>query len=172
MSTKFVYICSPCRGDYEQNIAKARYYCRTIMTHYPDVIPLAPHIYFTQFLDDTVQNERSLGMEAGLELLDMCDEIWVYGIDNPSEGMQAEIDYAMKNGITVRDGMTVKEKDLTEEKLGDALLWLPPRSDDYGDVELIKSTAVRISGPTVVEIAKKLKRHRGHDIDVHPEVEA
>ena len=171
MSKKFVYICSPCRGDYEQNIQKARAYCRAVTQFYPDIIPIAPHVYFTQFLNDNIPNERSLAMEAGLALLDMCDEIWVYGLDNPSEGMQAEIDYALKNGITVRDGIKGKEKDLTEEELGDALIWLPPHSENYSDVELIKSTAVRISGPTVLDIAKNLRRHRGHDIDVHPEVE-
>lgn len=178
MSKKFVYICSPCRGDYEQNIQKARAYCHVIMKCFPTVIPIAPHIYFTQFLDDTKQNERSLGMEAGLALLDMCDEIWVFGLDNPSEGMQAEIDYAHKNGIPLRSGDFVKKigasfkvPELTEEELGDALLWLPARSDDYGDVEVLKSTAVRISGSTVVEIARALKQHRGKDVDVHVEAE-
>ena len=104
MSKKLVYICSPCRGDYEKNIREARGYCQVVIKNYPDVIPIAPHIYFTQFLDDTNPTERSLGMEAGLALLDMCDEIWVYGLNNPSKGMQAEIDYALKNGIKIRDG--------------------------------------------------------------------
>lgn len=166
MNKKLVYICSPCRGDYEQNIQKARAYCRAVVTYFPDVIPLAPHIYFTQFLDDTKQNERSLGMEAGLELLDMCDEIWVFGLDNPSEGMQAEIDYAQKNGIPVRDGMTAEKKDLTEEELGDALIALPSYSDDFGGVEVIKNTTVRISGEVVLELAKSLRRNKGHDITV------
>lgn len=104
MSKKLVYICSPYSGDRDKNTMAAHCFCRIAMNHYPDVIPIAPHIYFTQFLDDTDPTERSLGMEAGLALLDMCDEMWVYGLQNPSEGMQAEIDYALKNGIKIRDG--------------------------------------------------------------------
>lgn len=176
MSKKFVYICSPCRGDYEQNIQKARAYCRVIVTFYPDVIPIAPHLYFTQFLDDGKPNERSLGMEAGLALLDMCDEIWVFGLDNPSEGMKAEIDYAHKNGIPLRSGDFVKKigardkvPELTEEELGDALIALPSHSDDFGGVEIIKSTTVRISGEVVLELAKSLKWNKGHDITVEAE---
>lgn len=107
MSKKLVYICSPCRGDYEKNIREARGYCEAVIKNYPDVIPIAPHVYFTQFLDDTKPTERSLGMEAGLALLDKCDEIWVYGLNNPSEGMQAEIDYAQKKGIKIRDGFDI-----------------------------------------------------------------
>lgn len=119
MSKKFVYICSPCRGDYEQNLQFARAYCRTVMTFFPDVIPIAPHIYFTQFLDDEKQNERALGMEAGFALLDICDEIWVFGLDNPSEGMQAEIDYAHKNGIPLRDGHCIRKIDLDDVEAED-----------------------------------------------------
>ena len=104
MSKRLVYICSPCRGDYEKNKMETACICRIVMNHDPDVIPIAPHLYFPQFLDDTDPSERSLGMEAGLELLDMCDELWVYGLKNPSEGMRAEIDYALKKGIKLRDG--------------------------------------------------------------------
>lgn len=174
MSKKFVYICSPCRGDYEQNLQFARVYCRTVMTLFPDVIPIAPHIYFTQFLDDEKPNERSLGMESGLALLDMCDEIWVFGLDNPSEGMKAEIDYAHRNGIPLRSGSFIKEADtrpeLTEDELGDALLALPSYSDDFGGVEVIKNTTVKISGEVVLELAKSLRRNKGHDITVEADL--
>ncbi len=86
---KKVYICSPLRGNYEYNIEQAKKYCReAILQGY---IPIAPHIYFTQFLDDTKAEERQLGMQCGIELLDMCEELWVYG--EPSEGMKVEIEY-------------------------------------------------------------------------------
>ena len=42
-------------------------------------------------------------MELGIALLDMCDELWVYGINNPSEGMKKEIAYAKEHGIPVKD---------------------------------------------------------------------
>ena len=94
MRKKLVYICSPCRGDLEKNIEKAQHYCREAVELWDDVIPIAPHVYFTQFLDDTKPEERTAGMDMGLSLLAMCDELWVYGIENPSEGMRNEIKYA------------------------------------------------------------------------------
>lgn len=101
---KLVYICSPLRGDIEENIKKARSYCRRISMLMPDVIPIAPHIYCTQFLDDKHPVERRHGMDMGLHLLTLCDQVWVFGLENPSEGMQAEIELAVRRGITVRDG--------------------------------------------------------------------
>ena len=91
MRKRLIYICSPLRGDIEKNIQKAQGYCREAVDLWPDVIPIAPHVYCTQFLDDTIPQEREAGMELGIALLDMCDELWVYGINNPSEGMKKEI---------------------------------------------------------------------------------
>lgn len=94
---KKVYICSPLRGDYEQNIENAKGYCRGVVLQ--GDMPICPHIYFTQFLDDTVEHERKIGMAAGLGLLKYCDKVYVYG--EPSEGMKAEITLAKQMGIEV-----------------------------------------------------------------------
>ena len=104
MSKKLIYICSPLRGDYESNIENAETYCRLVMKFIPNAIPIAPHIYFTRFLHDTDEEERRLGMAAGIELLDKCDELWAFDMDAPSEGMRAEIEYAKERGIPVKDG--------------------------------------------------------------------
>ena len=56
-----------------------------------------------------------MAMEAGLQLLRMCSEIWVFGLDHPSEGMQAEIAFAIRHGIPIRDGMAVISKKATNE---------------------------------------------------------
>lgn len=79
-------------------------------------IPITPHIYFTRFMNDQNSKERSVAMEAGLQLLRMCSEIWVFGLDNPSEGMQAEIAFAIRNGIPIRDGMEIITKKATNEQ--------------------------------------------------------
>lgn len=102
---RLIYICSPLRGDIERNIRKAQTYCREAVEF--GVIPLAPHIYFTQFLDDRIPHERKIGMELGNEILKKCKEVWVYGIQNPSEGMKAEIELAKKFGIPVRDAVEI-----------------------------------------------------------------
>jgi len=62
-------------------------------------IPIAPHVYLTQFLDDTIPAERDIGLKMGLELLGLCDEVWVYG--EPSEGMRSEIQAAWLENIPV-----------------------------------------------------------------------
>ena len=86
---KIVYICSPLKGDMKGNIERAKGYCREAL--FSGYIPIAPHIYFTQFLDDTNEIERLIGMKCGIELLVLCDELWVYG--KPSEGMKEEIKF-------------------------------------------------------------------------------
>ncbi|MHB8964094.1 MAG: DUF7768 domain-containing protein [Saccharofermentanales bacterium] len=96
---KKVYICSPLRGDAAGNIQKAKEYSRYAIKEC-GVIPITPHIYFTAFLDDTSPQERELGIQAGLELLRDCDEVWVFG-DRLSEGMKQEIEFAHMNGIPV-----------------------------------------------------------------------
>ena len=101
---KIVYICSPLRGDgspeaIRKNIQRARNYCEDALKE--RVIPIAPHIYFTQFLDDRIPEQRMLGLKMGLELLTVCHEIWVYGKYKISEGMQAEIDFAERIGLPV-----------------------------------------------------------------------
>ena len=101
---KIIYVCSPLKGDIRQNIDNALEYCRRVTLE--GNVPIAPHAYFTSFLDDTVPHERRAGMEMGMELLKHADELHVFG-NVISEGMQNEIDYAEANGIpvTYRAGM-------------------------------------------------------------------
>ena len=151
----------------EKNITKAQGYCREAAELWPDVLPIAPHVYCTQFLDDTNPQDRAVGMDMGLSLLSMCDELWVYGIDNPSEGMKAEIAYAEEHGIPVRDAADVyrdKTGENRDAELGDALIVLPSHVGSLNGVAAMESTTVRISGEAVVDLAIQLRRHRGHDI--------
>lgn len=88
---KLAYICSPCRGDYEKNIIKAQEYCREAMND--GLLPIAPHVYFTQFVDDTDREDRKRGLRCGLQLLRYCQLIRVYGC-KVSSGMYEEIQLA------------------------------------------------------------------------------
>lgn len=97
---KKVYICSPLRGDYETNTAKAVQYSREAALS--GVLPITPHIYFTRFLNDEISEEREIGLQAGLELLSACDEIRVFG--TPTAGMAVEIRYAWEHGIPIVRG--------------------------------------------------------------------
>ena len=97
---KKIFICSAYRGDINGNIEKAKEYCRWATVEC-GVIPIAPHLFFPQFLDDSVEAERELGINIGLGLLKECSELWYFG-DSITEGMKKEIDMANQFGIPAR----------------------------------------------------------------------
>jgi len=96
---KLVYICSPLRGDIERNIGNARGYCRFATRQ--GVVPLAPHIIFTQFLDDEILEEREQGLLMGLEILKHCSELYIFG-DRISAGMLGEMEAARRLSIPIQ----------------------------------------------------------------------
>lgn len=95
-----IYICSALRGAMEENIRKARVYCEYVVREHGK-IPIAPHIYLTQFLDDNISADREFGLKAGLSLLLECDELWYFG-DQITRGMTDEICYALNHDIPVK----------------------------------------------------------------------
>ncbi len=97
---KKIFICSPYRGNVRKNVRAARSYCRKAALL--GFIPIAPHLLFTQFLDDCVESERNLGIEAGIALMKTCESVWVFG--EPSQGMLTEIALAAICGIPVLSG--------------------------------------------------------------------
>lgn len=94
-----IYVCSPLRGDTRRNIQKAIGYCRYVYAK--GGIPIAPHAIFTQFLDDEILEERAAGINMGMQLLSLCDEVWVFG-KKISEGMFTEIERAKALGIKIK----------------------------------------------------------------------
>lgn len=88
-----VYVCSPYRGDIEANVNRAKSYCRDICLE--GNIPVCPHIYFTQFLDDSNTYERSLALDFNKELMRDCDFVYVYG-NYISSGMNEELKWAIQ----------------------------------------------------------------------------
>ena len=93
---KMVYLASPLRGDYGGNIKKAVEYSRLVSEC--GLLPLAPHIIFSQWCNDTIPEQREQGLKLGLSLLEKCDEMWVMG-RKISQGMQGEVDFAREHGI-------------------------------------------------------------------------
>jgi len=90
---KLVYVCSPVRGNVEENLKKANRYCEYVAGcgH----IPLAPHLAWQGFLQEEIPGNREKALEMGLGLLKYCSEVWCMG-DEISQGMQGEIDAAEK----------------------------------------------------------------------------
>lgn len=64
-----------------------------------EYVRIAPHGYFTQFLEDNVESERIPGIDCRIALLDKCNKIWVYTEKGISKGMRTEIKYAEQTGI-------------------------------------------------------------------------
>ena len=92
-----MYVCSPYAGDVERNVLRARRCCRYAADH--GCIPLAPHLFLPQFLDE--KTERNLALFMGIALLSKCAELWIFG-ENISPGMELEIRYAQKKGKPIK----------------------------------------------------------------------
>lgn len=92
-----VYICSPFQGDIAGNTRKARRYSRFAVDK--GAIPLAPHLFFSQFMKE--ETERELALFMGMVLLGHCSELWVFG-GRISDGMKAEIAKAEKKQMRIR----------------------------------------------------------------------
>lgn len=110
MSRKMIYVSSPYRSyaDNEgrrklqvaRNIGVAKTACERVARL--GAIPIAPHLYFTQFLNDDDSEDRVLGMKLGLDVLESCDELWLVTDSLISTGMMAELEKAVELNLPVR----------------------------------------------------------------------
>jgi len=67
---------------------RLRYLCRRVTEL--GAIPMAPHGYFTTFLDDNDPEERRRGIEMGHEWMRMCSAMLYDASLGESEGMLAD----------------------------------------------------------------------------------
>ena len=102
---KLIYVCSPCRGipPYDpdktrQNQVDAGEYCREVIN--AGHIPIAPHYFYGDILNDKISEQRAKALELGIILLSKCDALWVFG-KTISAGMKTEIARAKVFGIPV-----------------------------------------------------------------------
>jgi hypothetical protein len=97
---KRVYVVSPLRASKTrtlvQNTLLVKALCHEVALAGHAVF--APHLLYPLFLDDTIPEERALGISMGLAWLDAVDEVWVYTLYGVSEGMRAEVAYAKALG--------------------------------------------------------------------------
>ena len=108
-SPRKIFICSPLRPqgdtveerqkDLHRNKQLARFACRYATER--GYMPLAPHLYFPQFMDDNIISERNLALYMDIILLSKCAELWVFG-DYISKGMSIEIAKAKKKNQPIR----------------------------------------------------------------------
>ena len=94
-----VYICSPLSGDIDANQEATRRYCRYAVDS--GYVPIAPHLFFPQFMDDNNKKERNLAIFMDIVLLTKCAELWVFG-ETISNGMSIEIEKAKRKNKPIR----------------------------------------------------------------------
>ena len=104
-----VYVCSPYRGNVDENFLNARKYSR--FTFDEKNIPITPHLLYPQFINDNDLFERNIAIhKINYVLIGLCKEMWVFG-DEITEGMEREILIAKKRKMRIR----YFSKDLKEE---------------------------------------------------------
>lgn len=96
---KLIFVCSPYRGNVEYNTSRAKGYCRFVQSK--GYAPYAPHLHNTQFLDESIHEEREAGIMLGMQLLKRSDEMWLFG-NRLTDGMEAELMKAQRMKIPVR----------------------------------------------------------------------
>lgn len=107
MTDKVVYICSPYSGDVARNKQYARELTKFAIEC--NLIPITPHLYLTEALDDRIPEQRELGLTVGLKLLDSCNAL-LFGSDyGISKGMQGEISKARVLGLPIYAAVKVSE---------------------------------------------------------------
>ena len=112
-----VYIISRYRASTEReqelNRNIARYFAKQII--YEDKIPVAPHLFYTQFLDDSIESERECGLGLGIHDLKHSDEFLLVIIDGViSSGMSEEIKVVSRLGMPGRI-VTMSKREVLEQ---------------------------------------------------------
>lgn len=103
---KKIYVASPYAGDIEKNTEFAKDACRFALEQGHAFF--CPHLLYPNVLDEHNPNERQLGLDMGIAMLESCDELWCFG-DCISHGMMMEISEAEKLNIPTRRVMECEQ---------------------------------------------------------------
>lgn len=98
---KRVIIESPYAGDVERNVEYAKMCIKDSLKR--GEAPIASHLLYTQegILDDSIPEERQLGIEAGLAWKEVAELHVFYADFGISPGMKYAMGYCTKNHIPV-----------------------------------------------------------------------
>ena len=107
---KLVILESPFNGEVQKNIKYAKLCMRDCFMR--GEYPIVSHLLYTQdeILDDTIPEERKLGVECGLAWGKFADITVVYTDIGISEGMKLGIERAKKEGRLVEIRNLKKEQ--------------------------------------------------------------
>jgi len=100
---KIAYVCSRYSASteevFEAQLQTTKDISRVLVADGYDVI--VPHLYYPLFLDDNDKEERKVGLESAIRLLNVCDMMFVYIGNKVSKGMEAEIQEAGQKNIDI-----------------------------------------------------------------------
>jgi hypothetical protein len=94
-----VILESPYAGDIQSNEEYAYKCCLDCLSRGES--PYASHLFFTQFLDDNVPEEREQGIQAGFAWRTVAKKTVVYTDRGISKGMEYGIEHSEKLGIEI-----------------------------------------------------------------------
>ncbi len=89
-----VFISHPYKDDPKENKKLVDTICRELAER-GDILPISP-LHLFSFMENDDNREEIL--QVCLRLIDICDEVWIYG---DSEGCNEERDYALSRGKKV-----------------------------------------------------------------------
>lgn len=95
-----VVIESPFSGDVQRNVEYARQAMRRVIES--GNTPFASHLLYTQVLDDSIPQEREIGIRSGLAIYRKADECAVFAKYGCSSGMKTGILAAIEHGVPIR----------------------------------------------------------------------
>lgn len=101
MARKIIYVAHPLRGNIQHNRARIEGIMRDIFETYGDKMTfISPLHNFSYTTPDQGDNDEKTIAQC-LHLLNQCDELWLYGEWDKSEGCLAEFTRAMHRGINI-----------------------------------------------------------------------
>jgi hypothetical protein len=99
MTKPLVVIASPYQGDVVRNIEYARR--ATLDSVRRGELPVASHLLYPQILQDHIEEERTIGLALGVELVLRSDLLAVYTDLGITPGMEAEIAVAHSTDVEI-----------------------------------------------------------------------
>lgn len=99
---KLVYICHPYSSNPGINRDRFEKIFKFIRKNFEEIIPFSPVHAFGDLYDDAKEEDRKEILKLCTGVLKRCDEIWVFGDWQNSEGCRLEVKTAEESGISAK----------------------------------------------------------------------
>lgn len=104
-----VYVCLGNDGGNDDYVGELKECCRFVIEH--GATPIAPYLIFSQFRNNTSENCTRVENAMGMELLEICNEVWVFNSGN-SSFKQNDIKMAIQLGKPIRNCSLLRYSDI------------------------------------------------------------